>query len=205
LVIALDGVGEGPAFQIHNNDGSTLVEPHGTWMYGYWGPAIDDGWFGWPSHDLDVFVTGLDWVSCTGLRYNEVNPDGIFTISIDKSELGASFHWALNLAIGTGFWSTYMHYEQTSCPVGETDWFDWTNPIVNDEMPNYEFAQLQTATNVVEDLLAEGVLNKGQANSLFVKIEKGNRNPFENQVNALFQGHILTEEQRDLLLNAFFE
>ena len=63
---------------------------------------------------------------------------------------------------------------------------------------------LRTATKEVEDLRAEGVLNKGQANSLLVKIRKGNRTPFENEVNALCRGNILTEEQRDWLLSAGF-
>jgi len=142
LVIALDGDGYGPAFQIHNNDGADDTFDWGTWLYSPWGPTITDGWFGWHSGDDNTLVTALDWVECSGGRYNEVNPDGLFTITIDKSELSDDFHWALNLAIGSGFYSNYLTYEQMSCPVGVTAYFDWTNPIVNDDMPNYVHATL---------------------------------------------------------------
>jgi len=146
LIIALDGDGYGPAFQIHNNDGADDTFDWGTWLYSPWGPTITDGWFGWHSGDDNTLVTELDWVTCTGGRSNEENPDGLFTITIDKSELGMGFHWALNLAIGTGFYKTYLTYEQMSYPVGNgfmgTPAFEWDNPIVDENIPNYEHAVL---------------------------------------------------------------
>jgi len=139
LVIARDGEGNGPAYQIHNNDGSDASYPWGTWLMSPWGPTISDGWRGWHSGDDNTEVSTLGWVSATGGRYNEVNPDGIFTITIDKSELGESFHWALNLAIGSGFSSQYYTYEQMSVPIGVTPSFDWFNPLVDMGVPNYEY------------------------------------------------------------------
>ena len=47
LIIALDGDGNGPAYQIHNNDGTDSNYPWGTWLLSPWGPTINDGWNGW--------------------------------------------------------------------------------------------------------------------------------------------------------------
>jgi len=153
LVIALDGEGNGPAYQIHNNDGSDASYLPGTWLKSPWGPLITDGWFGWHSGDDNTLLTdaSLDWASATGEKYNEVNPDGLFTITIDKSELGESFHWALNLAIGSGFWGSYMTYEQMSVPIGVTPYFDWTNPLVDMNVPNYEYVAPPTKAEILID------------------------------------------------------
>ena len=146
LVIALDGDGEAPAFQIHNNDGTDSSFDWGTWLVSPYDTTIEGNWNGWVSSFVNTPVDELDWVDCTGLKYNEVNPDGIFTITIAKSKLVRKTHWALNLAIGSGFWSTYLTYEQMACPVGEGFYgspaFDWGNPIVDDTIPNYELAVL---------------------------------------------------------------
>lgn len=148
LIIALDGDGEAPAFQIHNNDGTDATFDWGTWLYS---PYYDDAWH---SGDENTLVTELDWVSCTGGRYHfgktdcpEPNPNGVFTITIDKSELGNDFHWALNLAIGSGF---YCDYEQMSYPAGETAYFDWGNPIVDMSVPNYARALAVTGSGSVD-------------------------------------------------------
>lgn len=142
LVIATDGEGNGPVFQIHNNDGTDANYDWGTWLCSPWGPTINDGWFGWHSGDTNTPVDRLDWVSATGGRYKEgkpdcpePNPDGIFTITIDKSELGEDFHWALYTAIGSGF-SSGASYQQATHP----DAFTWGEPIVTSE--NYEHAIL---------------------------------------------------------------
>jgi len=134
LIIAFNGVGNGPAFQIHNNDGSTTDFPYGTWLYSPWGPTITDGWYGWWSSSVNTLVDSLDWVSCTGKRYRPDNPTGIFTITIDKSKLCEDFHWALYTAIGSGFIGAT--YQQATYP--ET--FDWTKPIVSAE--NYKYTLL---------------------------------------------------------------
>lgn len=98
-----------------------------------------------------------------------------------------------------GYYTEWAKYEPWF-PGG--DYKGWLNkhatPLTFD-------VELLTASEVVALLLEEGVLNKGQANSLFVKIEKDNRTPFENQVNALCRGHILTTGLRDWLLSVEFE
>ena len=145
LVIATNGDGNGPSFQIHNNDGTDSSYPWGTWLYSPWGPTIDDGWMGWHSGSINIPLEELScgWAEATGEKYNEVNPDGIFTITIAKCVLGEEFHWALNLAIGGGFYGDYMTYEQMSYPVG-IPYFDWANPIVDMQIPNYEPATIMT-------------------------------------------------------------
>ncbi|GAH57550.1 unnamed protein product, partial [marine sediment metagenome] len=152
LVIALDGEGNGPAFQVHNNDGTDATYPWGTWLVSPWGPTITDGWFGWHSGDTNTPVTDLDWVSCTGDRYNENNPDGIFTITIDKCELVGDIHWALNLAIGSGFWSQHYTYEQMAYPVATPGpSFNWGTPIVDMNLSNYEAASISTLIQEIEE------------------------------------------------------
>ncbi len=166
LVIATDGDGNGPSFQIHNNDGTDATYPWGTWLYSPWGPTINDGWMGWHSSGPGRINIPLDELSCgwaeaTGLKYNEVNPDGIFTITIAKCVLGEDFHWALNLAIGGGFWGDYMTYEQMSYPVG-IPYFDWANPIVDMQIPNYEPA------TIMIDLSAGFTLGKYQSKEIII-------------------------------------
>ena len=102
LVIAQNGEGYGPSFQIHNNDGTDSNYNWGTWLWSPWGPTINDGWMGWHSSTINKPVSELDWVECTGGRYHfgkeddpRPNPDGIFTITIPKCNLGTDFHWAL--------------------------------------------------------------------------------------------------------------
>lgn len=175
LIIALDGDGNGPAYQIHNNDGTDPSYPWGTWLMSPWGPTIGDGWFGWHSGDTNTPVSGLDWVECTGDRYNEDNPDGLFTITIDKSELVGDIHWALNLAIGTGFWSSYMTYEQMSYPVGNgfmgTPAFEWDNPVVDMTIPNYEEASISILIKEIlesENFYLTGTLGQGGVASQWI-------------------------------------
>jgi len=138
LVIALDGEGNGPAFQIHNNDGTDPSYDWGTWL---WSPYYDNSWH---SGDENTLISELDWVECTGDRDHANNPDGVFTITINKGKLVGDIHWALNLAIGTGFSGQYYTYEQMSCPVGNFAYFDWANPIVTMSIPNYEAASIST-------------------------------------------------------------
>jgi hypothetical protein len=140
LVIATDGTGKGPAFQIHNNDGTDSNYAWGTWLVSPWGPTIDDGWFGWHSGTLNKPVAELDWVSATGDRYKDgklddptPNPTGTFTITIAKCMLGDEFHWAVWTGVG-GFFNIAGN---SAYPAA----FDWTNPIVNDEV-NYAKATI---------------------------------------------------------------
>jgi len=136
LIIALDGEGEGPAFQIHNNDGADSSYPWGTWLMSPWGPTINNGWFGWHSNDTNIPVTDLDWVEAIGQRNTPwkgiVSGDGVMEIRIKKSELGNAFHWAANPTVGTGFYGPASDVTM-QIPAA----FDWTTPLVTMSIPNY--------------------------------------------------------------------
>lgn len=136
LIIALDGDGKGPAFQIHNNDGTTKDYPDGTWLYSPWGPTITDGWFGWHSGDTNTPVTALDWVEASGVRKGQ-GTDGILTITINKDKLCEDFHWAASPTVGSGFY-TPVYDVTMQIPSA----FVWNTPIVNMSIPNYEDASL---------------------------------------------------------------
>lgn len=150
LIIATDGEGEGPVFQIHNNDGQDPDYNCGTWLISPWDTTIDGHWNGWHSKTINTPIDTLDWVEATGGRYKDgkegqtnpwyddptPNPNGIFTITIDKSEFGEDFHWALYTAIGSGFCS--HAYQQATYP----STFGWGEPIVTSI--NYEYAELMT-------------------------------------------------------------
>ena len=138
LIIATDGEAQGPAFQIHNNDGADSSYDWGTWLMSPWGPTIDDGWFGWHSGDTNTPVTELAWVEATGNR-NVPHNDGVMEIRILKSELGKSFHWAASPTVGSGFYAPA--YDVTmQIPTG----FDWGIPIVDMTVPNYIEAIIMT-------------------------------------------------------------
>lgn len=106
LVISLDGVH--PAFQIHGNDGTDANYAWGTHLYS----AYVDGWH---TGDTNTPVSDLGWVEATGERYivdghydddhmsvdSAGNPDGIFTIAIDKANLAPEFYWAVAVMANT--------------------------------------------------------------------------------------------------------
>ena len=100
LAISLDGLE--PAFQIHNNDGSDSTYAWGTHLYS----PYDDGWV---SGTTNTLVSELSWVTCTGKRDITDNPSGVFTVTIDKAELGPEFYWAIWFGVG-GFWSPNTGY-----------------------------------------------------------------------------------------------
>jgi len=135
LIIALDGEGKGPAFQIHNNDGSDSSYPWGTWLMSPWGPTITNGWNGWHSSDTNIPVTDLDWVEAKGQRNTPwegiVSGDGVMEIRIKKSELGDTFHWAAYPTVGSGFGPAYDVTMQIPAA------FDWGTPLVTMSTPNY--------------------------------------------------------------------
>ena len=106
LIIALDGEGNGPAYQIHNNDGTDAAYPWGTWLMSPWGPTIGDGWNGWHSGSVNTPVTALDWVEASGNR-NVPHTDGILQVKIKKSELVGTIHWAASPTVGSGFSGVY--------------------------------------------------------------------------------------------------
>ena len=140
LIIALNGDGNGPAYQIHNNDGTDDSYPWGTWLWSPWGPTINDGWYGWHSGDTNTPVTDLDWVEATGNRNapHGTNGDGILQIRIEKCKLGETFHWAASPTVGSGFWEVYDVTMEIP-----TD-FGWSTPIVDMSVPNYIEAPIKT-------------------------------------------------------------
>jgi hypothetical protein len=156
LAISLDGVE--PAFQIHNNDGTDNSFEIGTHLYS---PYLS----GWVSGTTNTLVSDLAWVTCTGDAYmnpgtypwqggggpthvSEGNPDGIFTVTIDKAALGLQFHWAI-WCTASGFWSPNTGY--SSYPNG----FIWGTDVKND---HYELCSFFTPDDgVIEDLVAVAV------------------------------------------------
>jgi hypothetical protein len=123
LAISLDGAE--PAFQIHNNDGTDAGYAWGTHLYS---PYLS----GWVSGTNNTLVSELDWVTCTGARDIGDNPDGVFTVTIDKAELGLEFYWAIWFGVG-GFWNPNNGY--SSYPNG----FIWGADVAND---HYELCSL---------------------------------------------------------------
>jgi len=134
LIISLDGVK--PAYQIHSNDGSDANFPWGTHLYS----TYDNGWH---TGTTNTPVSDLAWVSATGDRYIATNPDGIFTVSIKKSELGDEFYWAAWTGQG-GFYHPYAT-GQSGFPAG----FTWTNSPDVEEGVNYAEAELKEETTTV--------------------------------------------------------
>jgi len=86
LVISLDHIE--PAFQIHSNDGIDATYAWGTHLYS---PYID----GWLTGTTNTPVSDLDWVDATGAYLVVDNPDGIFTVAINKANLGPEFYWGV--------------------------------------------------------------------------------------------------------------
>jgi len=123
LAISLDG--EKPVFQIHNNDGTIGEFPYGTHLYS---PYLD----GWVSGTTNTLVSELDWVTCTGDRDIVNNTDGIFTVTIDKDELGLEFYWAIWFGVG-GFYNPNNGY--SSYPEG----FMWDENVTAGHYELYSF------------------------------------------------------------------
>ncbi len=140
LIIALDGEGEGPAFQVHNNDGTDSSFDWGTWLVSPWGPTISDGWNGWHSGDTNTEVEDLNWITASGDRKGQ-GTDGILTISINKAKLKRNFFWAASPTVGSGFYSP-MYDTTMQVP---TD-FGWATPLVDMDEPNYILAQIRLPT-----------------------------------------------------------
>jgi hypothetical protein len=127
LVIATDGVGGHPAFQIHNNDGTCAAYPWGTWLYSAWDDTAPGNWNGWMTGDdtteynTPVDDPSLDWVEASGAYYAQ-GTDGILQIRIKKAVLGDTFHWAAYPQTGGGWYSPYKD-KQMPTPAG----FTWGN------------------------------------------------------------------------------
>lgn len=152
LIIATDGEGNGPAFQIHNNDGSDASHPWGTWLMSPFDTGLVSGcnWLGWHSSCVNTLVTSLDWVEAIGQRntpwQGHVSGDGVMEIRIKKSELGASFHWVAYPTVGSGFYAPA--YDVTmQIPAG----FGWATPLVDMNVPNYVYVPAPPAPDDKDD------------------------------------------------------
>jgi len=100
VVIATDDVN--PAFQVHNNDGTDSSYAWGTHLYS----EYDNGWH---TGDTNTPVSDLDWIECTGDRDYTDNPNGIFTVTIDKCKLEGTIYWAVHVGVG-GFYNPNNGY-----------------------------------------------------------------------------------------------
>jgi len=102
LVISEDKVR--PKFQVHNNDGTCAAFAWGTHLYSPWDPLLG-GWNGWHTSvaGWNTLVTAMAWISATGDRDHNTNPNGIFTVTIDCNALPETFYWAVHFGAG-GFW-----------------------------------------------------------------------------------------------------
>jgi len=94
LVISNDKVH--PTFQVHDNDGTDSNYPWGTHLYSEWGPA-GTGYNGWHTSDTNTPVSEIDWITASGRRDVNENPNGIFTVTINKDHLAPEFYWALQI------------------------------------------------------------------------------------------------------------
>jgi len=137
LIIATNGEDQGPAFQIHNDDGADADFTDGTWLYSEWGPTIEDGWYGWHTGTggNNILVSEIDWVEASGDRKGQ-GTNGILQVKILKSELGESFHWAASPTVGSGFYAP-VYDVAMQIP----DAFSWSTPIVDMTVPNYVYAE----------------------------------------------------------------
>lgn len=165
LIIALDGDGNGPAFQIHNNDGTDATYPWGTWLLSPWGPTIGDGWFGWHSSYDNTPVTDLDWVEASGQRNGST--DGVLTIKIRKCKLDETIHWAASPTVGSGFSGVYDVTMQVP-----TD-FSWSTPIVDMSVPNYIEAPIMTLIKEIpesDNYYLTGNLGEGGVASKWIEL-----------------------------------
>lgn len=149
LIIATDGDGQPPAYQIHNNDGVCDAYPWGTWLYSEWDDTAPGNWHGWMTSDdttdYNIPVSDIDWIEASGDRQGQ-GTDGILEIKIKKCSLSGTIHWAAAPVVGTGWWdvpTTYM-----SIPDG----FDWsTSELVDMIVPNYIEADIHSGVSIEID------------------------------------------------------
>jgi tetratricopeptide (TPR) repeat protein len=145
LVISYDQVH--PKFQIHNNDGTCAAFPWGTHLYSPWDPELGgyNGWHSW-EETWNTRVSDMDWISCTGerRRYPD-NPDGIFTVTIDKCKLAKPVYWAVHFG-ATGFWNYggLSKYPEA--------WAPWSGDASDFETASIEPCPVRS---IKEDALAE--------------------------------------------------
>lgn len=138
VVIATNGTGNAPAFQVHNNDGTDSSYPWGTHLLSFWGPE-GTGFYGWHTSNRNTPVSEVNWVDATGDRYFTDNPEGLFTVTISKCMLGATFHWAVWIGVG-GFYNPNNGYSRY--PSG----FTWANSACVDS----NYAEATVAEEILQ-------------------------------------------------------
>ena len=100
------GVGDTILYQVHNNDGTDPKYPWGTYLYSEY---VE----GWHTATTNTPVTEIDGITGTGERYKTGNPDGVYTIEIDKTLLDCEeFKWVV-----------WINYKNTST----TGTFSWSD------------------------------------------------------------------------------
>jgi len=104
LIISKDKVH--PAFQVHSNDGTCLVDKGGwvagTHLYSAWDDTIPGNYNGWNTGGEDCEFTNTlainEGIVVVGEYSTSVNTDAKFTITIPKTHLGyEEFYWAMQL------------------------------------------------------------------------------------------------------------
>lgn len=145
LVISLDNIN--PAFQIHGNDGVDHFYEFGTHLYSEW--VAGEGWNGWLTGwngtgdrlANNIPVTDVDWVEATGERYIAENPDGVFTVTIDKAKLAPEFRWAVQVMANTS---------DTQYPA---EWVMWSGDASTFATYTIPGAATTATTEIPEDLI----------------------------------------------------
>jgi predicted ribosomally synthesized peptide with SipW-like signal peptide len=146
LIIATDGDGQPPAYQIHNNDGVCDAYPFGTWLYSEWDDTAPGNWHGWMTNDdttdYNTPVSDIDWIEANGDRQGQ-GTDGILEIKIKKCSLSETIHWAAWSPVGTGWWEIAATYPKIP------DGFDWTtSELVDMSVPNYIEADIHSGVSI---------------------------------------------------------
>jgi len=120
LIISTDKVH--PAFQVHSNDGTCLVDKGGwvagTHLYSAWDDTIPGNYNGWNTGGEDCEFTNTlainEGIVAIGEYSTSVNTDAIFTITIPKIHLGyEEFYWAMQLmgnTVDTQYPSTWVKW-----------------------------------------------------------------------------------------------
>jgi hypothetical protein len=113
------GQGSEILYQIHNNDGTDGNYANGKYLYS----EYDNGWH---TGSDNTPVSAISWIQATGTRTAAVC-GGIYTIKIDRDELGDEFKWA-----------AHINYESDSLPKdfgwGDTNTDNFYTAVLTEEL-----------------------------------------------------------------------
>lgn len=136
LVISLDHIES--AFQIHSNDGVDDTYAWGTHLYSEY---VD----GWHTGTTNTLVSNLDWVEATGDYLIVDNPDGIFTVTIDKAKLAPEFYWGVAI------------FARTCDTRYPAEWVGWSGDASTYATYTIPGGAVDMATNVLGDSICISV------------------------------------------------